>query len=63
MTARRIESLLRLAQLDMAVSSSLDVIGTSLSENIFELKDFSFLFLNVCPFDYTAVAGSGEVGP
>ena len=20
-------------------------------------------FLNVCPFDYTAVAGSGKVGP
>ena len=29
-------------------------------------KHISFvfnLFLNVCPFDYTAVAGSGKVGP
>ena len=24
---------------------------------------FFLLFLNVCPFDYTAVAGSGKVGP
>ena len=24
---------------------------------------FIYIFLNVCPFDYTAVAGSGKVGP
>ena len=24
---------------------------------------FIYNFLNVCPFDYTAVAGSGKVGP
>ena len=24
---------------------------------------FIYTFLNVCPFDYTAVAGSGKVGP
>ena len=24
---------------------------------------FIYKFLNVCPFDYTAVAGSGKVGP
>ena len=26
------------------------------------IKRFIFKFLNVCPFDYTAVAGSGKVG-
>ena len=27
------------------------------------LRRFIYKFLNVCPFDYTAVAGSGKVGP
>ena len=26
-------------------------------------KEIIYKFLNVCPFDYTAVAGSGKVGP
>ena len=26
-------------------------------------RRFIYKFLNVCPFDYTAVAGSGKVGP
>ena len=26
-------------------------------------KEVIYKFLNVCPFDYTAVAGSGTVGP
>ena len=26
------------------------------------IKRFIYEFLNVCPFDYTAVAGSGKVG-
>ena len=27
------------------------------------IRRFIYKFLNVCPFDYTAVAGSGNVGP
>ena len=27
------------------------------------IRGFIYKFLNVCPFDYTAVAGSGKVGP
>ena len=27
------------------------------------IRWFIYKFLNVCPFDYTAVAGSGKVGP
>ena len=27
------------------------------------LGGFFYKFLNVCPFDYTAIAGSGKVGP
>ena len=27
------------------------------------IRRFIYKFLNVCPFDYTAVAGSGRVGP
>ena len=27
------------------------------------IRRFTYKFLNVCPFDYTAVAGSGNVGP
>ena len=27
------------------------------------IRRFIYKFLNVCPFDYTAVAGSGKVGP
>ena len=27
------------------------------------LRRFIYEFLNVCPFDYTAVAGNGNVGP
>ena len=27
------------------------------------MRRFIYKFLNVCPFDYTAVAGSGKVGP
>ena len=27
------------------------------------IRRFIYGFLNVCPFDYTAVAGSGKVGP
>ena len=27
------------------------------------IRRFMYKFLNVCPFDYTAVAGSGKVGP
>ena len=27
------------------------------------IRRFTYKFLNVCPFDYTAVAGSGKVGP
>ena len=27
------------------------------------LRSFIYTFLNVCPFDYTAVAVSGKVGP
>ena len=27
------------------------------------IRRFIYIFLNVCPFDYTAVAGSGKVGP
>ena len=27
------------------------------------ISRFNFKFLNVCPFDYSAVAGSGKVGP
>ena len=27
------------------------------------IRRFIYNFLNVCPFDYTAVAGSGKVGP
>ena len=27
------------------------------------IRKFIYKFLNVCPFDYTAVAGSGKVGP
>ena len=27
------------------------------------MKNFIYKFLNVYPFDYTAVAGSGKVGP
>ena len=27
------------------------------------IKRFIYKFLNVCSFDYTAVAGSGKVGP
>ena len=26
------------------------------------IRRFIYKFLNVCPFDYTAVAGSGKVG-
>ena len=29
----------------------------------FYIRRFIYKFLNVCPFDYTAVAGSGKVGP
>ena len=31
--------------------------------NIVYIRGFIYKFLNVCPFDYTAVAGSGKVGP
>ena len=34
-------------------------IGFQINCNI----HFIYKFLNVCPFDYTAVAGSGKVGP
>ena len=27
------------------------------------IRRFIYKFLNGCPFDYTAVAGSGKVGP
>ena len=27
------------------------------------LLRFIYKFLNICPFDYTAVAGSGKLGP
>ena len=27
------------------------------------IRRFIYKFLNLCPFDYTAVAGSGKVGP
>ena len=27
------------------------------------IRRFIYKFVNVCPFDYTAVAGSGKVGP
>ena len=27
------------------------------------IRRFIYKYLNVCPFDYTAVAGSGKVGP
>ena len=27
------------------------------------IRRFIYKFLNVCPFDYTAVAGNGKVGP
>ena len=27
------------------------------------IRRFIYTFLNVCPFDYTAVVGSGKVGP
>ena len=27
------------------------------------IRRFIYKFLNVCPFDYTAVVGSGKVGP
>ena len=27
------------------------------------IRRFIYKFLNVCPFDYTAVAGSGKVDP
>ena len=27
------------------------------------IRRFIYKFLNVCPFDYTAVAGSGKAGP
>ena len=27
------------------------------------IRSLIYKFLNVCPFDYTAVAGSGKVGP
>ena len=27
------------------------------------IRRFIYKFLNVCPFDYTVVAGSGKVGP
>ena len=27
------------------------------------IRRFLYKFVNVCPFDYTAVAGSGKVGP
>ena len=27
------------------------------------IRRFIYNFLNVCPFDYTAVVGSGKVGP
>ena len=27
------------------------------------IRRFIYNFLSVCPFDYTAVAGSGKVGP
>ena len=27
------------------------------------IRMFIYTFLNVCPFDFTAVAGSGKVGP
>ena len=27
------------------------------------IRRFIYKFLNVCPFDYTAVAGSGMIGP
>ena len=30
---------------------------------VFYIRGFIYKFLNVCPFDYTAVAGSGKVGP
>ena len=30
---------------------------------LFYIRRFIYKFLNVCPFDYTADAGSGKVGP
>ena len=30
---------------------------------VVSIRSFIYKFLNVCPFDYTAVAGSGKVGP
>ena len=30
---------------------------------VFYIRRFIYRFLNVCPFDYTAVAGCGKVGP
>ena len=27
------------------------------------IRRFIFKFFNVCPYDYTAIAGSGKVGP
>ena len=30
---------------------------------VVSIRRFIYTFLNVCPFDYTAVAGSGRVGP
>ena len=27
------------------------------------IRRFIYAFLNVCPFDYTAVSGSGKIGP
>ena len=30
---------------------------------VFYIRRFIYKFLKVCPFDYTAVAGSGKVGP
>ena len=30
---------------------------------VYENRGFLTFFLNVCPFDYTAVSGSGKVGP
>ena len=30
---------------------------------VVDIRRFIYKFLNMCPFDYTAVAGSGNVGP
>ena len=38
-------------------------LGVAVGLLYYYIRMFIYKFLNVCSFDYTAVAGSGKVGP